>query len=119
MEHTDGLQVFRDTDSQFYLYSQLIFCVCRVFPCFDQPDIKGILNLSVTCAERFEAAANGAIKQVAFTQDGLKTVVFKPTPPISPYLWTVNVGTFEVFCDYESHRIPLRLFGRQDVLHSA
>ena len=88
--------MFRDTNQQFYLFSQLIFCVSRVFPCFDQPDLKAILDLQITCHNRFDAAANGAIilMESHHTNPDLQIIQFEATPPISTYLWTLNVGTF-------------------------
>ena len=42
----EGLHSFIDTDEKQYLYSNCEPANCRKwFPCFDQPDIKGSLEL--------------------------------------------------------------------------
>jgi aminopeptidase N len=59
--------------------------------------LKGTFDLDVEIEEAWEAASNGAIVEIQhFPKTGLKKVQFEVTKPISPYLWTVNVGTFRV-----------------------
>jgi len=65
---TQGLQTYRDTyetnsesgkvDIQ-YLFGQLIFGTARVFPCFDQPDLKAPLSVTVVTHEEWQLASNG------------------------------------------------------------
>jgi len=61
-----GLHWFQDpTDDRVYLFSHLepFFCH-RIFPCFDQPDIKAPLSLAVHCPKReWVAIANGKFKE--------------------------------------------------------
>ena len=55
-----GLHTFMDSsDNQQYLYSQFeAFHAFRVFPCFDQPDLKAKMSLIVLCPTDWRAVSN-------------------------------------------------------------
>jgi aminopeptidase N len=59
----------------------------RVFACFDQPDLKAPISLTVTAPDDWTVLANGRL-------DGHEGGVwrFTTTPPISTYLFTVCAG---------------------------
>lgn len=103
-------------------------------PCFDQPDIKGVMTLEVITHEHWSALANA---KVDFVEDGLdpdtvesmglgymadffsrqgytglKRFVFEPTPKLSSYLWTVNVGSY-VVKECEDSQVPIKLATRR------
>ena len=59
----------------------------KVFACFDQPDLKAPITLSVRAPEDWTVLGNGRGLGVA---DGVWT--FTTTPPISTYLFTVCAG---------------------------
>ena len=47
------------SDNQQYLYSQFEAFHCfRVFPCFDQPDLKAKMSLIVLCPTDWRAVSN-------------------------------------------------------------
>lgn len=46
------------------MYSQFEAFHCfRVFPCFDQPNLKAKMTLTVTCPKTWQAASNGIEKR--------------------------------------------------------
>lgn len=55
-----GLFAFRDeADSEIYIYSVFASNYAHtVFPCFDQPDIKGIFHLSVISPPSWKVISN-------------------------------------------------------------
>jgi aminopeptidase N len=59
----------------------------RVFACFDQPDLKAPITLTVTAPDDWKVLGNGRL-------DGHEGGVwrFTTTPPISTYLFTVCAG---------------------------
>ncbi|AKU14843.1 aminopeptidase N [Luteipulveratus mongoliensis] len=59
----------------------------RIFACFNQPDLKATVHLAVRANTAWSVLANGAFESSA---SGLTT--FSPTPPISPYLFTMCAG---------------------------
>jgi aminopeptidase N len=84
----EGMHRFTDpVDGEVYVYTQ---CApdeaSRVFACFDQPDLKAVLETTVTAPSHWTVLSNGAGERRA---DGLWE--FAPTEPISTYL-AVFVG---------------------------
>jgi hypothetical protein len=66
----------------------------RVFPCFDDPALRAVFELSVTVPEGQVAISNAAAVSDA---DGATT--FAPTPPLPTHLMTVAVGAFQSVSD--------------------
>jgi aminopeptidase N len=65
----------------------------RLFPCFDQPDMKSIYRLTLTLPAGWKAISNG--KSLA-AEDGetSTTIRFAPTEPLSTYLFAFAAGKF-------------------------
>ncbi|MFJ2742180.1 aminopeptidase N [Streptomyces sp. NPDC087440] len=86
----EGMHRFTDpADGETYVYTQLFLDdVQRVFPAFDQPDLKSVFEVSVTAPEGWSVAANSV--PAAPATDGRHT--FAPTPLISTYLVAVIAG---------------------------
>ena len=84
---------FRDlTDSATYLYTLLVPADANaLFPCFDQPDLKARVSLSLTTPASWKAVANGAVASRDSTADGLRWR-FAQTAPISTYLIAFAAG---------------------------
>jgi aminopeptidase N len=64
----------------------------RVFACFDQPDLKAPITLTVKAPEDWTVIANGREEG---SDDG--TWRFTTTPPISTYLFTVCAGPWHSY----------------------
>jgi len=117
-----GLHRFVDpVDNAVYLHTQFEpFDAHRVFPCFDQPDIKGAFDLFVTAPAGWQVIANTPLAewkavgpQSPAGQGGLWR--FHPTKPISTYLAAIIAGPFEAIRD--KHRdIDLGLMCRKSLL---
>ncbi|MBO0788770.1 MAG: aminopeptidase N, partial [Actinobacteria bacterium] len=60
--HGEGLHRFTDpADGGVYLYSDLeTFDAHRIYPCFDQPDLKGTFELTVTAPAGWQVISNMA-----------------------------------------------------------
>ena len=79
-----------------FLYTLLVpDRASTVFPCFDQPDLKAIFNLSLEIPTKWTAVANGAVKEKKQVSDSTLKFIFKPTLPISTYLFAFAVGEFK------------------------
>ncbi|MFG3493562.1 aminopeptidase N [Streptomyces sp. NPDC047928] len=85
----EGMHRFTDpTDGETYVYTQLFMDdVQRVFPAFDQPDLKAVFDLTVTAPAGWTVLANGITTHQG---DGRWTAA--PTPLISTYLVAVAAG---------------------------
>ena len=73
-----------------FLYTLLVPDRARtLFPCFDQPDMKAVYQLSLTLPEGWVAVSNTAVSHM----EG-NTVVLAPTEPLSTYLFSFVAGEF-------------------------
>ena len=78
-----------------YLYSLFVPDRARtVFPCFDQPDLKGRFSLALEVPAGWEAVANGPECRTELSGDR-KTIVFRETPPLSTYLFAFAAGVWQ------------------------
>lgn len=133
-----GLHWFQDpSDDRVYLYSHLepFFCH-RIFPCFDQPDIKAPLSLTTHCPLReWVAVGNGKFKE-RFDIDSekgkqfiekhqlnglLKSAegsfhFFEDSPLQSSYIYGFAAGEYHHFGNSDPEApVPMKIFCRQSV----
>ena len=108
----EGLHRFTDpADGRVYLYAHMFLDGARrIFPCFDQPDLKASFTLSVTAPADWLVAANGTPAGPAAGGRWL----FAPTKPLSTYFVSLIAGPYHVRTD-EHDGIPLALYARQSL----
>lgn len=112
----DGFHQFIDPeDGEEYLYSNFEpYESHRLFPQFDQPDIKATYELTVTAPAQWEVVANSREASRTTTADGRVTRVFEKTKPFSTYLFALVAGPYQAY--HEMHGdIPLGLFCRKSM----
>ena len=92
----DGFHQFVDPeDGEEYLYSNFEpYEAHRLFPCFDQPDIKGTYELTVTAPPEWEVIANARLASESTIGDGRRRRVFERTKPFSTYLFALVAGPY-------------------------
>lgn len=73
------------------------------FPCFDQPDLKAVYNLSLDIPKAWVAVTNGKLVQKT-ENDSIKTLLFGSTEPISTYLFAFVAGKFDSVSRTENGR---------------
>jgi aminopeptidase N len=85
----DGMHAFTDpADDETYVSALLGMDIAqKVFACFDQPDLKATMSLTVTAPTEWTVVANGRETR----RDG-DVRTFSTTPPISTYLFVVCAG---------------------------
>ncbi|MFE9933533.1 aminopeptidase N [Streptomyces sp. NPDC005533] len=99
----EGLHRFTDpADGETYVYSQMFMDdVQRVFPAFDQPDLKAVFEFTVTAPAHWTVLANGITTRTTTRttprpgdrdRDGAGVWTSAPTPVISTYLAAVAAG---------------------------
>ncbi|MGE0597997.1 MAG: aminopeptidase N [Dehalococcoidia bacterium] len=112
----DGFHQFKDPeDGEEYLYSNFEpYESHRLFPQFDQPDIKGTYSLKVLAPAEWEVVANSRESSVETTSDGRKLHTFETTKLFSTYLFALVVGPYHVA--RENHNgIDIGLFCRKSL----
>lgn len=90
------LTVYEDSsDGSEYYYTLVVPADAhRLFPCFDQPDIKGTFALQLTTPTDWVAVANG--KEAREPVGDRLRWTFEPSKPLSTYLFAFAAGPFDV-----------------------
>ncbi|WP_407444577.1 aminopeptidase N, partial [Rhodococcus sp. (in: high G+C Gram-positive bacteria)] len=91
----EGLHRFVDpVDGETYLYTQYEPADARrVFPCFEQPDLKAPFTFAVAAPEHWQVLSNQVAERQRSTE-GTQTVTFAPTLPISTYITAIVAGPY-------------------------
>ncbi|MGH2728247.1 MAG: aminopeptidase N, partial [Actinomycetota bacterium] len=98
----DGIGIHRavdPVDGEAYLYTDAeTYDIHRVYPCFDQPDIKGRFTFTVGVPAGWQVASNTpAVERPADGAAGRWR--FAQTPPMSTYITCIVAGPYHVVRD--------------------
>ncbi|HET7822284.1 MAG TPA: aminopeptidase N [Ornithinibacter sp.] len=116
----EGLHRFVDpVDDEVYLYSQFeVPDSRRMYPVFEQPDLKARFTFTVTAPAHWQVVSNSPTPQPEPAGDGVATWHFTPTGPISSYITALVAGPYDVVRDTVSSRrgeVPLGIFCRRSL----
>ena len=117
-DHTgDGFHQFIDPeDGAEYLYTNFEpYEAHRLFPCFDQPDLKATYHLTVDAPAGWVLISNSPEESRESLADNRQRHHFTQTRPFSTYLFALVAGPFAAFRD-EHAGIPLGLFCRKSLV---
>jgi aminopeptidase N len=111
-----GLHYFVDPeDGNEYLYTQFEpYEAHRLFPCFDQPDIKAIYGLQVVAPAHWSVVTNSPLISSEPSDDARVTRAFATTAAFSTYLFALAAGPFRRF-EERYGEIPLALYCRDSL----
>jgi aminopeptidase N len=111
----NGLHQFRDPeDKRRYLYTDLEpFDANRVFPMFDQPDLKATYTMKVTVPKNWKVITSVRESNVKASGGG-NVWTFPKSAKFSTYIWSLHAGDYAMWED-NSGETPLRLFARQSL----
>jgi aminopeptidase N len=110
-----GLYRFRDPeDERVYLYTNFEpYAAHRVFPCFDQPDLKAAYSLTVDAPASWTVISTG--RETGVAGSGARRVwTFAKTAKLSAYVFSVHAGPYHVWTS-TAGAVPLRLFARESL----
>jgi aminopeptidase N len=112
----DGFHRFVDPeDGQAYVYSNFQpFAAHRLFPCFDQPDLKATYELSVVAPASWEIVSAAVAEVAEPAGDGRRRHRFAVSERFSTYLFPLVGGPYEVVRS-EHNGIPLGLYARRSL----
>src|SRR6266702_4680177 len=106
----------RDDGSE-YVYTLLVPSdASSVFPCFDQPDLKGRFSLELTVPRGWTAVANASVAATEDAPNDMRRHRFAQTLPISTYLFAFAAGPFAELTEAAG---PTRLWVRRSRLARA
>jgi aminopeptidase N len=101
-----GASIIRshDPDGSDYLYTLLVPADAnQLFPCFDQPDLKARVTLSIGAPSDWRVVANGSEVHTE-SASGFSVHDFAETKPISTYLIAFAAGPWTVASSTENGR---------------
>lgn len=113
----DGTGLYRYTDPEdgkIYLYSNFEpYDAHRMFPHFDQPDLKATYTLTVQAPANWQVVST--TRETSVVEQGEQRLwTFPTTKLMSSYIFSLHAGEYTVFEDTD-FRYPLRLFVRQSL----
>jgi aminopeptidase N len=115
-QHTGvGLHRLRDpVDGEVYVYTHFEpFDAHKVLACFDQPDLKATVTMTVTAPKAWRVCGNGSVVRSDVRGDA-KVWHFKTTPPLPPYLIAVVAGKYHIV-ERKHRNIPMALWCRESL----
>jgi aminopeptidase N len=116
-DHTgEGFHQFIDPiDDSEYLYTGFEpYQAHRLFPCFDQPDLKATFELAVTAPSAWSVISAGRQIAEEAVPDGRLLRRYEPTLPFSTYLFSVIAGPYRAAHDVYGE-IPLAIYTRESL----
>ncbi len=117
----EGLHRFVDpVDDEVYLYSQFeVPDSRRMYPVFEQPDLKARFSFMVTAPSHWQVLSNSPTPEGEATdREGIATWRFGATEPISSYITALVAGPYDVVRDSLTSRrgeVPLGIFCRKSL----
>ena len=110
-----GLHRFVDpADNRIYVHSHFEpYDANRLFPCFDQPDLKAVFTLEVDAPAGWQVISATREHQIV-AAGARKTWRFPATRPISTYVFPLHAGEYRLWGS-RAGEIPLRLFARHSL----
>ena len=95
-----------------YLYTLLVPDRARtVFPCFEQPNLKAEFTLQLEVPAEWEAVSNTDVASVTIDNDR-KHILFKPTEPLSTYLFSFVAGKLDMV-EYQDGERVIKAYHRE------
>ncbi|KAG5356004.1 Aminopeptidase 2 [Yarrowia sp. B02] len=88
----------------------------RAFPCFDEPALKAVFNITLIADKHLTCLSNMAVRNEE-PHGEKKKVVFKPTPLMSTYLVAFVVGELDYVEDSVNYRLPVRVYSTPGKAH--
>ena len=81
----------------------------RAFPCWDEPDLKAVFEVTLVVPDGLMAVSSGAEISAEPMADGRRAVSFAPTMEMSTYLLAFVVGPLEATDPVDVNGTPLRV----------
>ncbi len=111
----DGLHHYKDPQTgNVYLYSNFEpYNANKMFPHFDQPNIKATYLLQVLAPANWQVISAQRESSIN-DENGKKRWLFPATPKIPSYIFPLHAGPYKIWED-KAGKIPLRLFAREEL----
>ena len=120
MNTGEGLHRFVDpVDDEVYLYTQFeVADSRRMYPVFEQPDLKATFTFTVTAPAHWQLASSAPTPEPQPAGEGVATWRFGPSELMSSYITALIAGPYDVVHDTVTSRggeVPLRILCRKSL----
>jgi aminopeptidase N len=114
--HGIGLHRLIDpVDGRVYVYTHFEpFDAHKVFACWDQPDLKGTVQMTVRAPSSWRVCSNARVVSTDAMGDDTVTR-FNTTPPLPPYMVALVGGPYHVIASVHND-VPLSLWCRESLV---
>jgi len=109
---SSGFHSFTDTESINHQYCYTVGppnYAHRIYPCFDQPDLKAYFTLKVTAPDSWVIIGNTPVIKEE-EMNGNKNWEFEKTPLISTYLFSIAAGNYRKIAYKKTTKVPLAIY---------
>lgn len=114
-EGTGFQRVIDPEDKNEYIYTDFEpYQAHELFPCFDQPDLKAELTLSIAAPTDWIVIGNERAAREEKVSPETTRTFFHPSRPLSSYLYFVGAGPFTAWKDMEGE-LPLLIYARKSL----
>ncbi len=116
-DHTgEGFHQFVDPeDGGEYLYTQFEpYAAHRMFPCFDQPDLKATFEVDIVAPTEWEVTTASREVDSEAMADGRVRRIYEKTVPFSVYLQSVVAGPY-LRVEDEHNGLPMAMYCRKSL----
>ncbi|XP_031733828.1 alanyl (membrane) aminopeptidase-like b [Anarrhichthys ocellatus] len=86
----------------------------KVFPCFDEPEMKAEFVVTIIHRRDTIALGNADIRESNIINDDWKITFFHPTPKMSTYLFAFTVSEFTSTNSPTDERVNIKTYARPD-----
>ena len=114
-----GLHKFVDPfDEKVYIYSYMCpYYANKVFPCFDQPDLKGTFFISVDALSNYTVLSNESLYEEKDLGEGFSRRSFNTTPSVSTYVLAILCGDYSGSDEIYSRSSLERFIAKDEILN--
>ncbi|EGC37760.1 hypothetical protein DICPUDRAFT_46283 [Dictyostelium purpureum] len=113
-------QYIVDGEERYIATTQFEATDCRrAFPCFDEPALKAVFNIKITCQKEHIAISNMPETSIVENGDNTKTYTFDTTPIMSTYLVAFIIGDLEYVEGKTKGGIRVRVYKVKGIKESA
>ncbi|KAM3138935.1 hypothetical protein pb186bvf_008948 [Paramecium bursaria] len=110
-----GIHTFTDIDGEQYLYTQCEAYFCnRIFPCFDQPDIRSTIQFTAVTSKEWKVISNTYLIEPTEEHNDSLIHKFQKTQRIPCYLFAFAAGNYYQI-DAKGTKIPQSIYSRQSL----
>ncbi|XP_068579969.1 alanyl (membrane) aminopeptidase-like b [Cebidichthys violaceus] len=86
----------------------------KVFPCFDEPEMKAVFVVTIVHRRDTIALGNAEVRDSHILDDDWKVTIFQPTPKMSTYLFAFTVSEFTPTDSPIDGRVTIKTYARPD-----